>query len=54
MQTAYQRFPSGQEDGSLPVSEDMAQRVMSLPMHPYLTQEQQDYICETVGAFFSA
>ena len=27
--------------GSLPVSESAAARVMSLPMHPYLTEEQQ-------------
>jgi UDP-2-acetamido-2-deoxy-ribo-hexuluronate aminotransferase len=31
----------GQGPGSFPVSEAAARRVMSLPMHPYLTEEQQ-------------
>jgi UDP-2-acetamido-2-deoxy-ribo-hexuluronate aminotransferase len=31
----------GQPEGSFPVSEAAARRVISLPMHPYLTEEQQ-------------
>lgn len=31
----------GQESGSFPAAEEAAERVISLPMHPYLTDEQQ-------------
>lgn len=34
--------------GSLPVSEAAAQRVVSLPMHPYLHRADQDYIIGTL------
>ena len=45
-QTAYKRFPvSG---NGLPVSERAANEVLSLPMHPYLDKETQDYIIEGV------
>ena len=38
----------GYEVGSFPVAERAANRVLSLPMHPYLTVEDQDRICEAV------
>jgi UDP-2-acetamido-2-deoxy-ribo-hexuluronate aminotransferase len=34
----------GYAPGSLPVSEDLARRVLCLPMHPYLTEAQQDLV----------
>ena len=37
LQTAYKSF--GQGPGSLPASERLSQEVLSLPMHPFLTQE---------------
>ena len=33
---------------SFPVSEDISQRIMSLPMHPYLEKSQQDLIIKTI------
>jgi dTDP-4-amino-4,6-dideoxygalactose transaminase len=45
-QTAYKHHPSATV--SLPVCEDMSQRVFSLPMHPYLEQETLDYIIKSV------
>jgi UDP-2-acetamido-2-deoxy-ribo-hexuluronate aminotransferase len=46
-QPAYQ--PT--HDGSpLPVSEDLAGRIMALPIHPDLTEAQVDHICTTVLA----
>lgn len=45
-QTAYARFPAA--PGGLPVSEQLAQEVLSLPMHPYLDHETQDVIIEAV------
>jgi dTDP-4-amino-4,6-dideoxygalactose transaminase len=34
--------------GAFPVSEACAQTALSLPVHPFLTSEQQQYISETV------
>ena len=34
----------GQKEGSFPASEAAARRVISLPMHPYLTDEQQQAV----------
>jgi UDP-2-acetamido-2-deoxy-ribo-hexuluronate aminotransferase len=45
-QPAYETFPCG--PGGLPVTDAAARRVMSLPMHPYLTEAVQDYIVEQV------
>lgn len=48
-QTAYQKFNNRQ----LPVCESLAKQVVSLPMHPYLTQEEQDYILSCLNDFAS-
>lgn len=45
-QTAYRHFPVA--GNGLPISERVAQEVISLPMHPYLDETTQDYIIETV------
>ena len=40
---------SAQHDGSgLPVSEDLAGRILALPIHPDLTDADVDRICEAV------
>ena len=36
------------KEGSLPISEDVAKKVVSLPMHPYLSTSEQDFIVEKV------
>ena len=37
------------KDGSvLPVTEDLANKVVSIPMHPYLNEEQVLHICSTI------
>jgi UDP-2-acetamido-2-deoxy-ribo-hexuluronate aminotransferase len=38
----------GYVEGDLPVAESAARRILSLPMHPYLDQETQQYIVDTV------
>ncbi|MDA8870300.1 DegT/DnrJ/EryC1/StrS aminotransferase family protein [Rhizobiaceae bacterium] len=45
-QTAYKRFPV--EGNGLPVSDDLAHRVMSLPMHPYMDDATVDRIIAAV------
>jgi dTDP-4-amino-4,6-dideoxygalactose transaminase len=48
-QIPYAHHPLG--PGGLPVSEAKADRVISLPMHPYLAEDVQDWIVDTVRAF---
>jgi dTDP-4-amino-4,6-dideoxygalactose transaminase len=50
-QTAYGHFPTA-PDG-LPVSDRLAGEVISLPMHPYLTEEVQDRVTASVQAAFA-
>jgi dTDP-4-amino-4,6-dideoxygalactose transaminase len=43
-QPAYEHF----EHGPLPVSEQLCGEVLSLPMHPYLTDDQIALVCEAL------
>ena len=42
LQTAFADI--GQKEGTFPISEDYARRIFSLPMHPYLTDTDQEKI----------
>ena len=46
LQTAFTFL--GYQAGSLPVCEDAASRIFSLPMHPYLTAQEQEKIAEII------
>lgn len=46
LQPAFANLGYGR--GDFPNSEKAADRVLSLPMHPYLTAEEQDRICDAV------
>ena len=48
LQPAYLEFGKG--EGSLPVAERLSQEVLSLPMHPYLTSDEIDQVCDAVIA----
>ena len=48
LQPAYAEFGGG--GGSLPVAEQLCQTVLSLPMHPYLTEKEVDQVCNAVLA----
>ena len=49
LQKAY--LGLGYAKGDFPVSEDFSSRIFSLPMHPYLGEEEIDMICKvTIGA----
>jgi dTDP-4-amino-4,6-dideoxygalactose transaminase len=52
LQVAYEHFPRA--PGGLPVSEELPKRILCLPMHPYLTAEDQDRICGTIAAYVAA
>jgi dTDP-4-amino-4,6-dideoxygalactose transaminase len=49
-QTAYSHHPVA--GGALPVTDALAKKVVSLPMHPDLDAETQDYIIDSVRSFF--
>jgi UDP-2-acetamido-2-deoxy-ribo-hexuluronate aminotransferase len=51
-QSAYRGFPVGA--GGMKISDDIAGRVLSLPMHPYLDEATQEKIANSVRAFVSA
>lgn len=50
LQDAYNYL--GYKKGDFPVSEQMAETVLSLPMHTELTEEQLGYITDTIRKFF--
>ena len=39
----------GYKKGDFPISESVSDRVFSIPMHPYLTSEQQDMIIDSLN-----
>jgi dTDP-4-amino-4,6-dideoxygalactose transaminase len=51
LQKLYQDL--GYAEGSLPVSEQAAREVLSLPMYPELTDEQIQTVMEAIGEFLS-
>jgi dTDP-4-amino-4,6-dideoxygalactose transaminase len=51
LQTAYKNYPCG--PNGLPVSESLSKRILCLPMHPYLSVEDQDRVIEAICDFHS-
>jgi dTDP-4-amino-4,6-dideoxygalactose transaminase len=49
LQAAY--ADHGWKKGDFPVAENLASRIVSLPMFPELTGEQIDYVCEQIAEF---
>jgi dTDP-4-amino-4,6-dideoxygalactose transaminase len=49
VQAPYADFPRGA--GGLPVTEAKAQTVLALPMHPYLSQADQQRIIDAIRGF---
>ena len=50
LQTAFGSL--GYKKGDFPVSEDCAARIFSIPMHPYLTEEEQENIATVISKVF--
>ena len=51
LQPCFKHLPQAAE-GQLPVTEQLAQRILSLPLYPELTDEQQDRVIKAIGRFF--
>ena len=52
LQPAY--ADHGWKKGDFPVAEELASRIVSLPMFPELKDEQIDYVCRQIGEFVKA
>lgn len=50
LQKAYNKF--GYKAGDFPVTEDLCQKVLSLPIHTEMYSNQQNYIIEVVKSYF--
>jgi len=50
--TNFYRNKLGYKGGELPITEKIASQVLSLPMYPTLTEEEIDYIAESINNFF--
>lgn len=50
LQKAYSEF--GYKQGDFPVTEDLCSKVISLPIHTEMQQEEQAYIIEVVNKYF--
>lgn len=50
LQKCYREL--GYQAGSLPVAEQAARDVLSLPIYPELTDEQLDYVVDSIAAFY--
>ena len=48
LQTAFKSL--GYKDGDFPISEDFSGRIFSLPMHPYLSNSDQEIIVKNLSA----
>jgi dTDP-4-amino-4,6-dideoxygalactose transaminase len=51
MQKAHEGM--GYRAGDFPISEKVAAEILSLPMYPELTPDQQERVVETIRRFFS-
>ena len=47
LQSAFSSL--GYQKDDFPISEDCARRIFSLPMHPYLTEEEQQIVADVIG-----
>ena len=42
----------GYKKGELPVTEKLCEKVLALPMHPFLKEEEQEYVVEKIKEFY--
>ena len=44
----------GHKKGDFPIAEKLSNEILSLPMYPELTEEEIDYVCEKIKAFYKS
>lgn len=52
--TSYYRNEWGWEEGDLPVTEDVSKKILTLPFHLDLTQDDLDYLASSVIEYFES
>lgn len=50
LQKAY--YGSGYKKGSFPVAEKCSEEILSLPMYPEISEEQVNYVCDSIREFY--
>ena len=50
--TSFYREKFGMNEGTLPITEKIANQVLTLPMYPNMTIEEKTYLVESVSEFF--
>ncbi|MDD9304606.1 MAG: DegT/DnrJ/EryC1/StrS family aminotransferase [Desulfobacter sp.] len=50
LQTAFSRL--GYKPGDFPVSESLCKNILSIPVHPYMTDDQVQFIADTINKAF--
>lgn len=52
--TSFYQEKFGLKNGALPVTERVAQEVLTLPIYPNMTSEEKSYLIESISEFFEA
>ena len=50
LQKGYKKY--GYSRGDFKITEDISNRILSLPMHPYLNKEDQNQIISTLNKYY--
>ena len=50
--TSYYKKNFGMDEGSLPITESISSRILTLPMYPNMTNEEKDYLITIIDSFF--
>jgi perosamine synthetase len=50
--TKFYKDKFGTKPGSLPVTESLSERILTLPMFPNMTNEEKKLIIDTIDEFF--
>jgi len=50
--TTFYREKFGTKENSLPITEDISKKILTLPLYPNMTNEEKDYLVQSVSEFF--
>ena len=50
--TDFYRQKFGIKDGALPITEKIAQCILTIPIYPNMTMEEKTYLVESISDFF--